>query len=262
MRQNQYQVAYVLPNSFKSALLPWWAKIPVRVGYSGELRSCLLTRAFVKPQKNNKPPMVKWYTGLANCPEREVLQPKLTVNPAVVDALLQQFKLAKPFLALAPGAEFGSAKQWPAEHFSAVAEQFLKQVDGAQVVVLGSVKDIQIAQVIEQKVPQALRQRVMVLAGKTTLNEAIGLLAGAHALVTNDSGLMHVGAALNIQVHRVFGSSSPLHTPPLSAQAQVYSLNLPCSPCFQRQCPLGHTKCLVDLSPDRIVNNLNYTNLN
>lgn len=262
LRQFSYDVAYVLPNSLKSSLLPWFAKTPVRIGYSGELRSLFLNRVLTRPDKNSKPPMVQWYGALGGYSECALRYPELEVAPAYLNKLLHSFRLKKGFLAFAPGAEFGPSKQWPARHFASVASTFLRANDGQQVVIFGSKKDNAMALEIERLVDSDVRQNVTRLTGQTKLEQAIALLSAASALVTNDSGLMHVGAGLGLNVHAVFGSSSPLHTPPLSDLAQVYSLNLSCSPCYQRHCPLGHTNCLVNLGPELILKNLTVLNHN
>ncbi|MDX1667792.1 MAG: lipopolysaccharide heptosyltransferase II [Limnobacter sp.] len=252
LRQAGYDLAIALPNSLKSALLPWFARIPKRVGYAGELRSLFLTQALPKPSKTNKPPMVEWYGKLAGYQTDTLPNPSMQLSPVALFEVLSEFHLPQGYLALAPGAEYGPAKRWPAEHFAQVARDFLTQHSDQQVAIHGGPKDVDFSNHILQLIPAGLQDRVQVLAGKTRLEQAIGLLAGACALVTNDSGLMHVGAAMNIPVHAVFGSSSPKHTPPLHPEAKVYYLGLECSPCFERECPLGHTHCLVHLKPEMV----------
>jgi heptosyltransferase II len=257
LRQAGYDQAIVLPNSLKSALLPWFGRIPLRYGYSGELRSLILNRVLPKPSKLNKPPMIQWYGALGGFGGKQLDNPVLQVNALFLSETLKEFDLASGYLAMAPGAEYGSAKRWPAGHFAKVAQDFLVQWPEQIVVLHGGPKDVEFSRQIIQHIPEPIRNRVRVLAGKTRLEQAIVLIAGASALVTNDSGLMHVGAALNVKVHAVFGSSSPKHTPPLNPSAKVYYLGLECSPCFQRQCPLGHTNCLVQLKPELVYSGLN-----
>lgn len=250
LRQAKYDQAIVLPNSLKSALLPWFGRISERFGYSGELRSLILNRVLPKPSKQNKPPMIQWYGALGGFGAQQLADPALQVNSLYLVETLKEFGLTSGYLALAPGAEYGPAKRWPAGHFAQVAQSFLNQHPEQFVVLHGGPKDVDFSRQIVQALPESLRSRVKVLAGKTRLDQAIVLMAGASALVTNDSGLMHVGAALNVKVHAVFGSSSPEHTPPLNPTAKVYYLGLECSPCFERECPLGHTDCLVQLKPE------------
>jgi heptosyltransferase-2 len=148
---------------------------------------------------------------------------------------------------LCPGAEYGPAKRWPAAYFAEVAQR--KLAEGWQVWLFGSHKD----EAITQEIQTLTHNRCLDLGGRTALGEAIDLLARADAVLTNDSGLMHVAAALGRPVIALFGSSDPHHTPPLSARAQVLSLNLSCSPCFRRVCPLGHTRCLTELAPAEVL---------
>jgi len=248
--------AIVLPNSLKSALVPLFARISERVGYDGELRGLLLTESFPKPSKKNKPPMLQWYGDLGGYAPSRLSDPSLQVAQDIQAKACDEFGLEPGFLALAPGAEFGPAKRWPAAHFAQVAQAFLDAQPAQHVVLFGGPKDIDFCSEIVAHVQESSRARVQVLAGRTTLAQAIALMAAARQLVTNDSGLMHVAAALNVRVHAVFGSSSPTHTPPLNPSAKVYYLGLPCSPCFQRTCPLGHTDCLNKLKPELVIDRL------
>lgn len=251
-----FDLAVVLPNSLKSALLPWVARISKRVGYNGELRTAILTHPLPKPAKTNKPPMIEWYGRLGGFQHDVLAYPELQVEPDMAMATLKQFSLSAGFLALAPGAEFGPAKRWPAAHFAHVAAVFLEQNPTQHAVLFGGPKDQAFCSEILALLPLPLRTRAVSLAGSTSLAQAVALMSAASQLVTNDSGLMHVAAALNVQVHAVFGSSSPHHTPPLNKAAKVYYLNLECSPCFQRECPLGHTDCLKKLSPKMVADQL------
>ncbi|HEX4843281.1 MAG TPA: lipopolysaccharide heptosyltransferase II [Limnobacter sp.] len=256
LRAHGFDRAIVLPNSFKSALVPKFAGIPERIGYDGELRQFLLTTPLPKPSKSNKPPMVQWYGRLGGFEASALENPILHVEPGLLRQACNEFGLQPGFLGLAPGAEFGPAKRWPAAHFAAVAEHFLLTHPSRQVVLFGGPKDRDFCAQILALLPLDQHSRVMQLAGQTSLAQAIALMSGASQLLTNDSGLMHVAAALGVQVHAVFGSSSPLHTPPLHASAKVYYLGLPCSPCYQRDCPLGHTDCLNKLPPEMVIKQL------
>ena len=254
--RGRFQRAIVCPNSFKSALLPYWAGIPERVGYLGEARYGLLTRRLPNPDKHARPPMVAWYGALAGSGVPADAQPRMgSAEVACDDAMRAQGLQAQRYWVLVPGAEYGSAKRWPAAHFAALAQQLIDQHQ-LPVLLLGSTKDAEVCAQIASTVNAVQPGICHDLAGRTSLQDAIALVAGARAMVSNDSGLMHVAAALGVPQVAIFGSSSPLHTPPLSLLAQVvwlkneasYQPPLDCAPCFARQCPLGHTRCLGDVT--------------
>ena len=250
--EGRFASAYVLPNSLKSSLLPFLAGIPRRVGYLGEARVGLLTHRLKNPK--NKPPMVAFYSALSgDNAGLEDDRPQLRIRKDDVErAVAGQGLQPQGYDVFAPGAEFGPAKRWPAAHFSSLARRLDRPV-----VLLGSGKEALLC----GEIAQPVADKCINLAGKTSLNEAFALIAGAHAVISNDSGLMHVAAAFGVRQLALFGSSSPLHTPPLNDNAQVlwlkqdplYQPPLDCSPCFERECPLGHTRCLVDITPERVV---------
>jgi heptosyltransferase-2 len=246
--QGRFDTAYVLPNSLKSALLPFLASIPRRVGYLGEARVGLLTHRLKNPK--DRPPMVAFYSALSGESGFESDLPRLVLPPQRVEAVLQQHGLARGgYVAMAPGAEYGPAKRWP--HFGELAQRL-----AAPVLLLGAAKEHDLCETIRSQAPERCRN----LAGQTSLLDAFALIAGAGHMVSNDSGLMHVAAAFGVPQVALFGSSSPLHTPPLNPRAQVVWLKqdpsylppLDCSPCFQRECPLGHFRCLDDVSAERV----------
>jgi heptosyltransferase-2 len=247
-----YSRAIVLPNSWKSALVPWHANVPVRTGYRGEMRYGLLNDLRTLDEKG-LPRIVERYAALAEPPggelRRPVPEPRLASDRTQVAATLAKLGLdgERPAAAFAPGAEYGPAKRWPARHFADLARTLAAR--GWQVWLLGSAKDAPITAQIRAQSGAACVD----LAGRTSLDEAIDLLAAAARVVTNDSGLMHVAAALDRPTAALFGSSSPEFTPPLSAHARVITLRLSCSPCFARVCPLGHTNCLEQLEPARVL---------
>lgn len=243
-----YTQAIVLPNSFKSALIPFAARIPLRTGFVGEARGCLLNDAR-RLDRAALPLMVERFAVLADAPGAAVrpLAPlALTVDAAARDATLGKLGLAAtPRVAvLCPGAEYGPAKRWPAEYFGELARRFA--AGGWQVWIAGSAKDAAIGTAI------AAAGAGVNLCGKTTLAEAIDLMSCADCVVSNDSGLMHVAAALNRPLIALYGSSSPAFTPPLSAQAHIVKIEIACSPCFKRECPLGHFNCMRQLTPDQV----------
>ena len=254
--RGRFERAYVGPNSWKSALLPWMAGIPVRVGYHGEARLGLLNQRLPNPEKNHRGAMVAHYLALAQMQADSSMQPKLDLSLDLLKATLLNFDLKLgAYAVFAPGAEYGPAKRWPAAYF---AELGLRT--GLPVVLLGSAKEAALCDEIAQRIHQERPKTARNLAGKTDLSQAMALIASSQAMLSNDSGLMHVAAAMGVPQVAVFGSSSPLHTPPLSDKAVVlwlkneasYQPPLDCAPCFQRTCPLGHMRCLNDLTPERV----------
>lgn len=256
--------AIVLPNSFKSALIPRFAGIKERIGWRGEARGLLLNDCR-RLDKTKYPRMVQRFAALglpakARLPER-VPDPNLLVTRPMVDKVLAKFGIETTgdwparLLAICPGAEFGSSKRWPASHFIMLCTRLF--ADGWRVVIMGSAGDAAIAQGIyegvEQKLGQSLTDRCFNLAGKTTLAEAIDIMAACNLAVSNDSGLMHVAAALNLPVVALYGSTSPEFTPPLAPMAKILTTPIECRPCFDRECRFGHKRCMTDIEPARVL---------
>ena len=250
LKARQYAQCIVLPNSLKSALIPWLAGIPLRTGYLGEKRYGLVNdRRKLDPARF--PRLVDRFAALA-VPDGEALpqalpDPSLRVDSASQAGALATLELRpnRPVVALCPGAEYGPAKRWPVAYFAELANDMRAQ--GHQVWIFGSSKDAEVGAAIVNLAPASVN-----LCGRTGLADAIDLLALARLVLTNDSGLMHVAAAVGCRVIALFGSSTPAYTPPLSPRATTISLRLECSPCFARTCPLGHTNCLNQLKPQRI----------
>jgi len=257
LREARYDAAYVLPNSLKSAFIPWLANIPLRIGYTGESRYGLLNVRHANAPKNERPPMVRQYAALAWAPGATVPDdlpmPRLESDPNEASRVSARFNLDTrvPLLVFCPGAEYGPAKRWPPEHFAALAQIVGQSFPYTQIVALGSPNDAPLAQAIAERA-----SNVRNLCGQTALGEACALISRANAVVTNDSGLMHVAAALRRPLVALYGSTDPRHTPPLSELAKVQWLHLECSPCFQRECPLGHLNCLRELSPEQVFGDL------
>jgi heptosyltransferase-2 len=252
LRAERYAQAMVLPNSWKSALIPFFANIPKRTGYWGECRVGLLNDGR-KLDKNGLTMTVQRFVALGldahSALPPAYLPPALHITAAQQRAALEKFDLtATPkILGLCPGAEFGAAKRWPTAHYAEVARQALAH--NWQVWLFGSEKD----QTVTAALNDATQNQCVNFAGKTNLAEAVDLLSLVDTVISNDSGLMHVAAALDKKLIALYGSSDPLFTPPLNSNAQVMSLNLPCSPCFKRECPLGHTHCLTDIAPAQVL---------
>ena len=248
--RDRFDVAYVLPNSLKSALLPWLARIPERVGYAAEGRSPLLSRRVAAP--DGRPPMVGYYGALAPGAFDDGRRPRLHLEATLLEQTTSRHGLQRGrYWTFAPGAEYGPAKRWPAPHYAALARS-LNDAAGTPTVLLGSPGEAELCAEIAAKAGDACR----VLAGRTSLLEAIALIAASRGLASNDSGLMHVAAAFGVAQVAVFGSTSPLHTPPLNDRARVLwlkeELQLDCMPCFDRTCRFGHYRCLTSVTPERV----------
>jgi len=247
-----YDAVYVLPNSLKSALVPFMAGIPRRIGFTGESRYGLINVRH-NLDKAALPLMVERFAQLAEAPgaalPKPISYPKIRSTAADQEITLAELGLERParLVAFCPGAEYGPAKRWPSAHFAALAKKLAER--GCAIWLFGSPKDHAVAEEILQRAPGLCRN----LCGATSLGQAVDLLAMAELVVCNDSGLMHVAAALDRPLVTLYGSSSPGFTPPLSDQADILSLNLDCSPCFKRECPLGHLDCLNKLMPERVL---------
>ena len=248
---DRFDAAIVLPHSLKSALIPFFAGVATRTGFIGESRYLLLNDARSLDEAA-LPRMVDRFCLLAEPPgaaaPRAPPRPTLTDDPERTRAVRARLGLssARPAVALGVGAEYGPAKRWPARHFAALAQRL--NHEGYDAWLLGGRPDGPIGAQIASFDAAAVND----LTGQTTLEDAVDLIAGAAAVVSNDSGLMHVAAALGRPLVALYGSSSPAFTPPLSDRAVILSEDIACSPCFERVCPLGHFKGLNDLDPERV----------
>jgi heptosyltransferase II len=243
LRGRAYDQAIILPNAWKAALVPFFADIPLRSGYVGESRYGLLNLAYPNEKRKKARSMPLHYAQLSEppgkLPAEPLPAPRLYMDAQRIAEVRGRFGISGAYAVFCPGAEFGPAKRWP--YFRELAER-----TAMPVVLLGSGNDAQAC----SDIPGTN------LAGKTTLGEAIALIAGASFVVSNDSGLMHVAAALGRPQVALFGSSSPEHTPPLSPAARVVWLHIECSPCYQRECPLGHFRCMREIGVDRVLDEM------
>ncbi len=255
LRQEKYDQAIVLQNSWKSALIPFFANIPKRTSWRGEFRYGLLNDVRIL-DKAKYPLMIERFCMLGIAPNAalpiKLPWPKLLVDKENQQKLREKFQLdlGRPVLVLCPGAEYGLSKRWPFEHFAAVAQHYLKEE--GQVWILGGPKDQEVA----EKIQALCQDKCLNFVGKTSLPDAVDLLAMAKVVLTNDSGLMHIAAAVDVPLVAVYGSTTPQFTPPLSDRAKILSLNLWCSPCFARTCRFGHYHCLTELMPERVIKDL------
>lgn len=255
LRDKKYDQAIIMPNSFKSALIPFFANIPKRTGWLGEFRYLVLNDAR-KLDEKKYPLMIERFMALALAPHAALPKayplPELNISRESQAKALANHQLdfpTRPVLTLAPGAEFGPAKRWPENYYAEVANQKLNE--GWDVWIFGSQKDIPVSETILS----LTQNRCKNFSGKTKLEEAVDLIALSSAVVSNDSGLMHIAAALHKPLVAVYGPTSAGFTPPLNQGATVLTLNpqLPCQPCFQRECPLKHHRCMIDLKPELVI---------
>lgn len=263
LKSEGYTHAFILPNSAKSALIPLIAGIPQRIGWKGEMRYGLLTD--LRPDKRLFQYYVERFVALASdkksmkqevklesCP-----RPALSVDTQAQTNTFNKFGLLneRTIVGMCPGAEFGPAKRWPDRHYAEVAEHAIQQ--GQQVWLFGSGKDREVTEKIRDALTKEAQAHCYNLAGSTSLIEAVDLLAACDTVVSNDSGLMHISAAVGANVIAVYGSSSPDYTPPLTDKLTIVHTNIECRPCFKRECPLGHMDCLNKLEPDQVIKHLN-----
>jgi heptosyltransferase-2 len=252
LRGNSYTDVYILPNSLKSSLIPFWSNIPHRVGWVGEQRYFFINDIRFNRKKIKL--MVERFVALGYEKNEKVpkdfLRPKLESSQQNLEQVLTRLQLKKsqkPILAICPGAEHGTSKRWPWKHFAEVAKQ--KANEGWDVWILGSIKEQTLALDIQKKCGACCCD----LTGKTDLGEAIDLISMVQMVIANDSGLMHVAAALDVPVVAIYGATESTFAPPLSKKSKALSLNLPCSPCKKSDCPLGHARCLYDLNPGMVL---------
>jgi heptosyltransferase-2 len=257
LSRSGYQRAYILPNSAKSALIPWLAGIPERIGFTGESRYGLINRRH-RLDPIALPLMVERFAQLAEDPGAPM--PRPLPLPRLISSREQQTQTlaalgvarSEKIAVFCPGAEYGPAKRWPARHFATLADELTRR--GYAIWLLGSNKDRAIADAIVNATRATSAASIPLnFCGTTSLTQAIDLIAASSLVVCNDSGLMHIAAALDRPLVALYGSSSPGFTPPLSPRAQIISLNLECSPCFKRECPLGHLDCLNKLDAQRVL---------
>jgi len=247
-----YAWAIVTPRSWKSALIPFFAKIPKRTGFLGEFRYGLLTDVR-RLDKTLLDQTVLRYLYLGEPAETRkkpayVPYPALSVdaeNQATLAASLN-LDLSRPAVCFFPGAAYGPSKQWPADYFQKLGEMLIS--DGYQIWIMGSANE----KALGDQITDTMGNYGINLCGRTALIDTIDLMPLAACAVTNDSGLMHVAAAVNLPLQAIYGSSTPAYTPPLSTKARVHYLGIECSPCFKRRCPYGHYNCLYGIFPEQV----------
>ncbi|WP_417910888.1 lipopolysaccharide heptosyltransferase II [Candidatus Electronema sp. PJ] len=256
LRAADFDLAILLQNAFEAALIAFLARIPVRAGYTTDGRGLLLTHGVRKHPDIDKKHQVHYYqemlVGLGlQCAEDTL---ELFLDPAAVqeaEKLLRQAlqggRQNAPVIGLNPGAAYGPAKRWPSAKYAALAGRLAKATGGL-IVIFGTKADQKAA----AEIVTAVGERVLDLTGKTSLALALACIARCQVFVTNDSGLMHVAAALNTPLVAVFGSTNHIATGPFSTRATVVRKSIPCSPCMKTHCPQGHFQCMELVSVEEV----------
>ena len=266
LRKNNYTHSITIPRSWKSAIVPYFAGVPVRTGYRGEMRYGLLNDIRTL-DKGILKQTVQRYVAHAydteNVSVPEIPEPELNVDKDNIERLLKELnlQLEKPVVCMMPGAEYGPAKQWPVEYYAELAQML--QEKGYQVWILGSAKEEALGdEIMGDEIIGNTGSAAFNLCGKTSLIDVVDLLSCADQVVTNDSGLMHVAAAVGTKLNVIYGSSTPAYTPPLAEDKNIniFYLNLECSPCFKRTCPLGHTNCLKQITANEVLSRMENAN--
>ena len=255
--RGEYDRAIVLPRTFKSALIPYFAKIPKRTAYRGEMRFGIIND-MRKLDTNLTYKAVEKYLQLGALSSQLTTAPKIHFPKLVVDkekrhktAVRLGINEATPAIAFMPGAEFGPSKQWPAKKFGELAKRFKQQ--GYNIYIFGSPNDIDMG----EEIVRAANSTAINLCGKTTLEEVTDLLSLVQVAITNDSGLMHIAAAVGRPIVAIYGSITPKYTPPLTEIKEIQYLGLDCSPCFKKQCPYGHYNCLQGIEVEEVYASVN-----
>lgn len=247
LKKNFYTTSFVLPNSYKSALIPWMAGIPKRIGYLREFRHILINKKYKYIKHSNT--MANRYLKLADYEYTNQIKPQLNIKEEENQKVIKKFNIniEKKIIILCPDAEYGEAKKWPINKWIHLSKSFDKNEH--DLYFLGKDKSIDIE--IEKL---CIQENIFSLINETTLSEVISLLNLSSLVISNDSGLMHVAASVNTNIIAIFGSTSPFYTPPLidSHQGEIIYKQLDCSPCFKKTCPLGHLNCLNKISSEEV----------
>ena len=247
--RGQYHQAIVIPQATKAALVPWLAGIQHRTGFGGGSRAGLIND--IRPRLSN---VVTRMAHLAReaPPEEDIPWPRLTVDPEKTRAAFHRWQMDPdmPRIGLMPGAGSKQLKRWGTAPMARLATLLVEH--GHSLCVLGAERDRADGETIARVAPERVRN----LCGKTSLDDAVELTAGLAAAVCNDSGLMHVAAAVNTPVVGIYGPTSPATHPPLSTRRAVRWAGVACSPCNLRTCPYGHHACMTNITPEATLESL------
>lgn len=262
LKQRRFDLALLLQNAFEAALLAWLACIPLRVGYARDGRGFLLTHPLKIDPELHSVHQVYYYLGILRA-AGWLSQRPWTIDPYPIDirigvrdadrraadALLQAAGVGtdRPLVGINPGAHYGSAKRWFPERYAAVADALAERY-GLRAVIVGSAREVGIAGEIARRMKSA----PVVLSGRTSLGQLMALIERCRLFITNDSGPMHLAAALDVPQVAIFGSTSEVATGPLSRKAEVLRHPVHCSPCFLRRCPTD-LKCMAGVTVEQVL---------
>ncbi len=261
LRKKGFSVAYLFQNAFDAALLTFLSGIPERIGYNRDGRGFLLTRPIPFKKDDRRIHHIDYYLNLIKYVgiKAEYSIPYIFQS---IDERLESRKLLsglkRPILGINPGAAYGSAKRWLPERFAEVSDWFIRDLGGSIVIFGGKNEEFianQIQILIEKKL-MILKNSIVNLAGKTSLRQLIGLISECDAMITNDSGPMHISYAVGTPLLAIFGSTSPELTGPPQDGNIVIKGNASCSPCFKRKCEQDYIKCMQDVTSEDVYHRL------
>jgi heptosyltransferase-2 len=258
----KFDIAILLQNAFDAALIAWLSGIPERVGYSRDFRGFLLTKAIPVSKDILSRHQVHYYLNLLGSMGIEAVEtpPNIYLTDDerewARNIINSKFNIqnSKFTIGINPGATYGSAKRWPPEKFAGLINRIIDDLNG-KIIIFGSQSEIRIVDEIIQKLKtrnSKLETHILNMSGKTNLRELAALIAECDAFITNDSGPMHMAAALFVPVVAMFGSTDRSVTGPFGEGHQIITKNLPCSPCMERECPEGHLKCMTEIAAEDV----------
>lgn len=257
LRARKFDIALLLQNAFEAAWFAWRAGIPERIGYARDGRSLLLTRAVPVPKPGEIPPHEQYYYlqllrgagWLDSLPKESFITlhvPEENRRRAEEFLRSNGVKPASFRIAIGAGASYGSAKCWPPARFAEVANRLQAQ-SGADVILFGTRAEAAVSSAIAA----GMHRAPIDLTGKTAINDLPALLSQCYLFVGNDSGAMHVAAAVGLPVVAIFGPTDPFGTAPVTPRCSVVQEKPYCSPCFLRRCPTDH-RCMTRVTPDAV----------
>jgi heptosyltransferase-2 len=257
IRAQKFDVAVLLQNAFEAAWFAWRAAIPERIGYARDGRSLLLTKALPVPKPGEIPAHEQYYYlellrragWLDSLPSESFIKLDVPEGNRQSAAEFLRFNGVKPDslrVAIGAGASYGSAKCWPPDRFAELANRLQAQ-SGTDIILFGTLAEAPVSSAIAA----GMHRAPIDLTGKTAINDLPALLSQCHLFIGNDSGAMHVAAAVGLPVVAVFGPTDPYGTAPVTPRCSIVQEKPYCSPCFLRRCPTDH-RCMTRVTPDAV----------